>query len=92
MLKLAAMAAVAATVSVSALAATDATLDRSVVLEDGTTVHIFRDGKMGMEDRFGRPFLMAPGHTMEARDGTTIEMKGNEVWRVYGLYQDYLGG
>lgn len=85
------VAALAATFAASAFAANDTTLERSVALKDGSTVHVFRDGKMGMEDRLGRPFLMPSGHVMEARDGSTIEMKGNEVWRVYDLYQDYRG-
>jgi hypothetical protein len=54
-------------------------------------VHIFQDGKMGMEDKFGRTFLMEQGHVMETRDGRTVEMKGNEVWRVEALSAQYRG-
>lgn len=52
------------------------------LLKDGSTVHIFADGKMGMEDRYGRPVSMAEGHSMTTADGRTVIMKGNEVWRV----------
>ncbi len=52
------------------------------LLKDGGTVHIFPDGKMGMEDRFGRPYSMDDGQPMQAADGSTIIMKGNEVWRT----------
>lgn len=91
MLKITAVA-LASTFALSAFAAGGTELQRSVELKDGSTVHIFQDGKMGMEDKFGRPFLMPQGHVMEARDGTRIEMKGNEVSRVEALYQIYRGG
>lgn len=90
MLKIAALA-LASTFALSAFAAGNTALERSVALEDGNTVHIFRDGKMGMEDKFGQAFLMPDGHAMEARDGSTIRMKGNEVWRVAELDQLYRG-
>jgi Copper resistance protein K len=51
-------------------------------LKDGSTVHVFADGKMGMEDRFGRATSMEPGHVMNAKDGKTIVMKGNEIARL----------
>lgn len=91
MLKITAVA-LASTFALSAFAAGGTELQRSVELKDGSTVHIFQDGKMGMEDKFGRAFLMPQGHVMEARDGTRIEMKGNEVSRVEALYQIYRGG
>ena len=51
-------------------------------LKDASTVHVFADGKMGMEDRFGRTVAMEPGHAMAAKDGSTIVMNGNEVARL----------
>ena len=51
-------------------------------LKDGSTVHVFADGKMGMEDRFGRATSMEPGHVMNTKDGKTIAMNGNEVARL----------
>lgn len=67
-------------------------LDRSVELKDGSTVHIFKDGKMGMEDKYGRAFLMKEGTEMETKDGEKIIMKGNEVWRVDGMLFERQGG
>lgn len=90
MLKITAMA-LASTFALSAFAADGTELQRSVELTDGAIVHVFEDGKMGMEDKYGRPFLMPQGHVMEARDGTRIEMKGNEVSRVEALYRFYRG-
>lgn len=61
------------------------TVEESYVLKDGSTVHVFRDGKMAMEDKFGRAFPMDQGHSMETRDGQKISMQGNEVWRLDSL-------
>ncbi len=55
---------------------------KSIQLKDGSTVHVFGDGKMAMEDKFGRAAPMEPGHTMEARDGKQIKMNGNEVMEL----------
>ena len=92
MLKNATIAVLASTIALSAIAADSAFHKSSVELADGSTLHVFRDGKMGMEDRFGRAFLMKEGQVMKARDGTTIEMKGNEAQRVDALNDQYRGG
>ena len=57
-------------------------VEKSIELTDGSTVHVFADGKMAMEDKFGRAAYMEPGHAMQARDGKTIDMNGNEVARL----------
>lgn len=74
-------------VAMSAFAASALAVDRtqvkdSIELKDGSTVYIFKDGKMGMEDKYGRAAYMESGHVMEAKDGKKIIMDGNEVWRV----------
>lgn len=51
-------------------------------LTDGSTVHVFADGKMAMESQFGRAVQMEPGHAMQTKDGKTIAMNGNEVARL----------
>jgi hypothetical protein len=56
-----------------------------IQLNDGSTVHVFADGKMGMESKFGSAAYMQPGHVMETKDGKKIVMNGNEVARVYQL-------
>lgn len=55
---------------------------QSIPLKDGATVHVFADGKMAMEDKFGRATSMADGQAMEASDGRQIIMHGNEVGRL----------
>ena len=56
-------------------------VEKSIQLTDGSTVHVFADGKMAMEDKFGRAAYMEPGHAMQSRDGKTVVMNGNEVAR-----------
>ena len=60
-------------------------LERTHTLKDGSTVYLFKDGKMGMENRLGIPARMQEGVAMETRDGQKIIMKGDEVWRVQYL-------
>jgi hypothetical protein len=55
----------------------------AIPLKDGNTVHIYKDGKMTMEDKVGKPMTMPQGTPMETKSGTVIMMKGNEVWRLY---------
>lgn len=57
-------------------------VEKSIQLTDGSSVYIFADGKMAMEDRFGRAAYMEPGHAMQTRDGKTVVMNGNEVARI----------
>jgi hypothetical protein len=64
---------------------------KSIPLEDGSTVYVFKDGKMGMEDKNGRPMKMKPGHVMKAKDGTSLAMVGNEMMRVESLLEDKKG-
>lgn len=73
-------------ISISAFALDDKSqVKQSFELKDGSTVYVFKDGKMGMEDKFGRAMYMAPGHAMETKDGKKIIMNGNEIWRVEEL-------
>ncbi|WP_186301393.1 CopK family periplasmic copper-binding protein [Denitromonas halophila] len=74
-------------VSTSALALGTTGLEKSVPLADGQTVHIFENGKMGMEGRYGQPVFMASGASMKAADGRVITMVGNETARVGSLLQ-----
>jgi len=90
--KLVALAVVGA-VSTSAFALGSGDIERTVPLKDGTTLHVFNDGLMGMEDRYGHAMHMAGGETMVAADGSRITMRGNEVARVDALLSaDRSGG
>lgn len=79
------MVAAMSAVTASAFAVDMAQVKQSIELKDGSTVYIFKDGKMGMEDKLGRAAYMAPGHVMETKDGKKIMMNGNEIWRVESL-------
>lgn len=79
------IATLAGLVSTSAFAVGTSGLDKSVALADGQTVHIFADGKMGMEGRYGQPVFMPAGTVMKAADGSAITMVGNETARVGAL-------
>jgi len=65
---------------------------RTVPLQDGTSVSIFQDGKMAMEDKFGRSVSMAEGQAMVTRDGQQIRMAGNETARLDCLRRMQIGG
>lgn len=87
MFKKFAVAGVTSLIAVSALAMNPADLKETVALKDGSTVYVFRDGKMGMENPYGRAVLMSEGQAMVTVDGKTVRMVGNEVARVSSLIQ-----
>ena len=61
-------------------------------LKDGSTVYIFKDGKMAMEDKLGRSVRMNQGEVMETKDGQKIMMHGDEVMRLNNLlHRDHSG-
>lgn len=64
------------------------TAERTIELKDGSTLYIFKDGKMAMEDRLGRATRMKPGHVMETKDGQKIMMHGDEVMRLDSLLRN----
>lgn len=78
----------------SAFAVDTSQVEKSIPLKDGSTVYIYKDGKMGMEDKLGRAAYMKPGQVMETKDGKKIVMIGNEIWRVDQLlHKDHnIGG
>ena len=76
-------AAAGGMVAFSAFAADMSDVNKSMELKDGSTVHVFKDGKMGMEDRLGNTLSMKEGQAMEARNGQPITMVGNEIARTH---------
>jgi hypothetical protein len=52
------------------------------LLKDGSTLYVYKDGKMAMENKVGTAVYMKEGVSMETKDGKKIMMKGNELWRV----------
>jgi len=82
---------VLATVSATVLAFGLDGVKQSIPLRDGSTVHVFENGKMAMEDKLGRARYMSDGDVMETSDGQKITMRGNEVARLDALLkQDYM--
>lgn len=75
------LAIVLAGTSAMAIAAGHPDADKQYELKDGSTVYVYKDGKMAMEDKLGRPMSMKQGSKMELKDGNVIEMRGNEIWR-----------
>ena len=74
-----------AMISISAFAVDLSDVEKAVPLNDGSTVYIFKSGKMGMENKYGRAFRMDPGVVMETKDGHRVVMIGDEVSYVKSL-------
>jgi hypothetical protein len=70
--------------------------EKLIPLKDGTSVVVFKDGKMAMRDSKGNVTQMKDGHPMETKHGQVIIMKGNEIWRKTQSEKDradlYWGG
>lgn len=79
--KLAVAASIAA-LSLTAYAVDMSNVVKTYELKDGSKVHVFKDGKMGMENKYGKAVSMPEGKVMETKDGNKILMKGNEVFRL----------
>lgn len=77
--------------ALSAFALDTSGVEKSIQLKDGSTVHQFKDGKMAMEDKYGRAVRMNPGTSMTAKDGTSITMNGDEVARLSQGIQSDIG-
>lgn len=58
---------------------------QTIALKDGSTLYVFKDGKMSMEDKYGRPQRAKAGLVVEAKDGQRFVMVGDEVARLYSL-------
>lgn len=67
------------TLAITAFAVQSDLIEKSIPLKDGSTVYILKDGKMAMENKYGRPDRMKEGHVMETKDGQKIIMFGDEV-------------
>jgi hypothetical protein len=78
--------------STTAFAVDQGAVDKSFALKDGSTVYIFKDGKMAMEDKLGRVVPMKAGHVMQTKDGQSILMVGNELAKLDWIRKSELGG
>lgn len=78
-------------VAMSAMSADMSRVTESFPLEDGSTVYVFKDGKMGMEDKLGRSVRMKPGHVMKTMKGEKLVMIGDEVMKVESILRERRG-
>lgn len=78
------IAAAIGTVASTAFASDAARAEAKQVIElkDGSSIYIFKDGKMSMEDKLGRAVRMKKDTVMETKDGQKIIMHGDEVSRL----------
>jgi len=68
--------------SLSAFAADDPSKGTPVVeLKDGGKVYVQKDGSMVHLDAAGNRVKMRDGKAMEAKDGSTVMMKNNAIWK-----------
>ena len=75
----------ATTLSVAAASAFAINADKAeqtIPLKNGSTLYIFKGGKMAMEDKLGKAVSMKAGEVMETKDGMIIMMHGNELMRL----------
>ncbi len=82
-----------ATASTFATHAAREKAEKVIEMKDGSTLYIFKGGKMAMEDKFGRVTRMKNGVVMESKDGQKIIMYGDEVGRLQQLLKEgHTGG
>ena len=85
--KLAVMATLLAAATTT-FAVDAANVAKKFELLDGSTLYVFKDGKMAKEDRYGRAAYLKQGEVLELADGRKIPAVGNEVARLDGLLND----
>ena len=80
-------AGVLAVAALPALAhdAVSASADKLWRLKDGGTLYVFKDGKMALEDAYGRATFLKKGQVLETADGQKITATSNEVARLHNL-------
>ena len=94
-MNLALIAAFTASGGVASAFASDAARDEArqvIELKDGSTLYVFRDGKMAKEDKVGRVASLRKGEVVEAKNGQSITVVGNETARLRQLLQRGHGG
>ena len=65
--------------------AAKASADKLYSLKDGGTLYVFKDGKMALEDQYGRATFLKKGQVIETTDGQKITATSNEVARLDSL-------
>lgn len=85
MLKKMLMVVALSAVSVFAVAnETDARAEatKTIEMQDGSIVYVFKTGKMAVESKMGKAISTKPGTVMTAKDGSSVTMVGNDFARL----------
>lgn len=56
-----------------------ATAKEMIPLKNGETLYIFDEGRMALEDAYGRAKYLKKGESLQTADGRTIQTTSNEV-------------
>ena len=78
----------AAAVSANASDAARASAKQVIELKDGSTLYVFQDGKMAVENQYGRAKRVNEGTALESKDGQKFTMNSDEVARLAGLLKE----
>ena len=62
------------------------TQDQTFDLKDGGKVVIEKNGTMAHYDDAGKRVIMRDGVIMEAKDGSKLMMKNNEIWKMISTH------
>ena len=55
---------------------------RTIELQDGSIVYVFKSGKMAVENKMGTAVKTKAGTVLKAKDGSDVTMVGDEVARL----------
>lgn len=75
MFKKLAFVGAASMIAFSAYAVTEMDVRETVQLTDGSTLYVFKDGKMGMANRYGHAVLMPEQSVIEAPNGRSVQLR-----------------
>ena len=87
-----ALALVLVVPALSAFALDNAGIVKSVPLKDGSTLHQFKDGKMAVENKYGRAVRVKEGTTVVTADGKSIQVTSDEIARLSNSIQSHYVG
>ena len=82
------LAAVGIAAPAAARDAVPQSAQQTLNLKDGSTLYVFKDGKMAKEDRFGRAAYLKQGEVLELVDGRKFTATSNEVGRLSRLLSE----
>jgi len=71
-----------ANAAITSMAHIGAQGEQLVALQDGGTLHIYKDGSMAEENEYGRPIIVPPGQMLLEENGSAIVMNGDAVARL----------